>query len=347
MWKNRRIFPLFLAIVVLSFPGAKTAQARHRALEAKREIGENAPAVLWRRPTDIASRNLFYGPGGKEHQPHGPFTFLKEDLAGSNPKFDVQDSDGVTWKVKLGEEARPETVASRLVWAVGYSTNEDYFLATFRAGDMPAHLHRGQNLVAPDGSIRNARLKRKLNGEQNIAVWRWRRNPFTGTRELNGLRVVMALINNWDLKDENNAVYEEKSIEGPRAPEQFYEVSDLGASFGTTGRSWTRRRSKENLRSYSHSSFITKITPAYADFNVPTRPAFIHLFELPEFVSRLRLRWIGRHIPREDARWIGQLLACLSPSQVRAAFRAGGYSAQEVEAFTKVVQLRIAELSEL
>ena len=55
---------------------------------------------------------------------------------------------------------------------------------------------------------------------------------FTGTRELNGLRVMMALINNWDLKDENNAIYREKPVR-----DQIYEVSDLGASFGTTGRS--------------------------------------------------------------------------------------------------------------
>ena len=64
-------------------------------------------------------------------QPHGTFTFLKEDRKGSNPKFDVQDENGVKWKVKLGSEARPETVASRLVWAVGYFANEDYFRLRF------------------------------------------------------------------------------------------------------------------------------------------------------------------------------------------------------------------------
>jgi hypothetical protein len=126
---------------------------------------------------------------------------------------------------------------------------------------------------------------------------------------------------------------------------QIYEISDLGASFGTTGRSWTRAKSKGNLRAYSHSKFISKVTPAYVDFKVPSRPAFIHFVELPEYVSRLRMRRVGRRIPREDARWIGQLLARLSPDQVREAFRAGGYSAQEVEGFTKVVEVRIAELN--
>ena len=35
--------------------------------------------VLWKVPGKIASKDLFFGPGGKEHQPQGPFVFLKED----------------------------------------------------------------------------------------------------------------------------------------------------------------------------------------------------------------------------------------------------------------------------
>jgi hypothetical protein len=62
---------------------------------------------------------LFYGSGGKDLEPRGPFTFVKEDLDGSNPKFVATAENGVKWKVKLGAEARPETAASRLVWAVG------------------------------------------------------------------------------------------------------------------------------------------------------------------------------------------------------------------------------------
>jgi hypothetical protein len=66
-----------------------------------------------------------------------------------------------------------------------------------------------------------------------------------------------------------------------------------------------------------------------------------------EFFSRLHMEWIGRHIPRTDARWMGQLLAQLSPSQVRDAFRSAGYTPQEVEGFSAVIQSRIAELNKL
>ena len=347
MYKTVRVVIHLLAIAALISPVTATAKKGSKVRQAEVEAAEQGNAVLWCNPADLRSRNLFFGPGGKGHAPHTTFTFIKEDLKGTNPKFDVRDENGVKWRVKLGVEARPETVATRLVWAVGYSTNEDYFVPTFRVENMPAHLHRGQSLVGPEGTIHDARLKRFLKDEKKTGSWQWRHNPFTGARELNGLRVTMALINNWDLKDENNSVYEDGHPRSSQGPDQLYMVSDLGASFGSTGRSWTHAMSKGNLKSFSHSRFIARVTANYVDFNVPTRPALIDFFDLPDFIGRLRLRWIGRHIPRADARWIGQLLAQLSPDQVRDAFRAAGYTPREIEGFTKVVEERIAELNRL
>src|SRR5690242_4513694 len=113
---------------------------------------------IWQYPADIASRDLYYGPGGKKHAPHGQFSFAKEDLDGSSPKFTVEDRDGVRWKVKLGLEAQSETAATRIVWAVGYFTDEDYLIPRLRVLEMPERLHRGASLVDPDGWMLNARL---------------------------------------------------------------------------------------------------------------------------------------------------------------------------------------------
>lgn len=315
-------------------------------LAEERRKNSNSPAgrdIVWTEPADIASRNLLYGPRGDQGQPSGPMTFVEEDSQGTNPKFEVRDGEGTKWKAKLGVEARPETVAARLLWAAGYFSDEDYFLSSLKVGNMPAHLARGQNLVRPDGIVRNVRLERHIKGQEKLGLWHWKNNPLTGTREFNGLRVMMALINNWDLKDQNNAIYEERSDPSRRA----YVVSDLGASFGTTGYSWTQAMSKGNLKSYSHSKFISKVRPDYVDFNMPTRPAMINFFSIFTFVSRVRMRWVGKHIPRTDAKWMGDVLARLSPEQIRDAFRAGGYSPQEVEGFAKTVERRIAELNKL
>ena len=342
MSSKTKPFLLFLPILVLTLPAS--AVVKKSAKTSQAGVESTGPSVLWRNPSDIRTRNLFYGPGGEPHQPRGSFTFVEEDLDGSNPKFVVRDEDGVKWKVKLGLEARPETAASRLVWAVGFFTNEDYFLPHLRVANMPLRLHRGQKLVAPDGSMQNVRLKRDLKGEKKIADWDWANDPFTNSRELNGLRVMMALINNWDLKDENNHVYQE---EGAHGPEQIYMVSDLGASFGTPRLTWPLKRTRGNLNTYRHSRFITKIEPLYVNFQAPALASPYFWFTPREYVLRLHERWIGRHIPRGDARWMGRVLARLSRSQIRDAFRAAGYTPPEVDAFASIVQDRIADLDKL
>lgn len=296
------------------------------------------PAVLWKDPGDLASRDLFYGPGGQDHVPHGPFKFEKEDLDGTNPKFVVKDEGGIKWKVKLGIEARPETVASRILWAVGYHANEDYFLADLQVQGMPAKLHRGQNQVGADGSMHNVRLKRE--DEKKIGTWAWRDDPFTGTREWNGLRTLMAVINNWDLKDENNAIYEKHG-------ERIFAVSDVGASFGCAGRCWPRDRTKGDPEKYEESPFVKKLTAETVSFATPSRPAYEYAVNPKEYVSRIHLEWIGQNIKRADAKWMGTLLAQLSPQQIHEAFRAAGYSQEEMDEFSKVLAGRIAALSEL
>lgn len=323
-------------------PGANTSGKAGIA-----ELGHGANAALWRDPTDIASLDLIHGSGGAGHQPHGPFTFLQEDMEGSNPKLDIRDQDGVKWKVKLGAEARPEVAASRLVWAAGYFTPEDYFLEDLQVQGLPSHLHRGQDQVGSDGALHKVRLKGPMKGEEKLGTWQWGSNPFVGTREFNGLRVLMALINNWDLKDSNNAVYQAKHDDGSAELQQIYLVSDLGASFGTTGLTLSVEGSRGNLDAYKHSKFISNTNPVTVDFGSPSRPTLIESFNLPVFIHRVDLRRIGRHIPREDAKWMGQVLGRLSPEQIRDAFRAAGYSASEVNEFANIVQGRIAELQAL
>ena len=295
--------------------------------------------VLWHDPGNIASLDLFYGAGGKAGQPVPPFTFEEEDKHGTNPKFDARDANGTKWRVKLGVEARPEVVASRLLWAMGYYVNDDYVLES--ADVQGLHLSRGQSM-AKHGHIEQARFARKPEGQKKIGIWQWKDNPFMNTREFNGLRVMMALFHNWDLKDDNNARYKDKAT-----GREIYYVTDLGASFGTTGKSYTEKLSKNNLEAYRNARFLSKVTPEYVSFNFPTHPALYRIFDLPTFIGDLRVRWIGRHIPRQDVQWIASLLSQLSPQQIRDAFRASGYSPEQVEEVSQVFEARIAELAKL
>ncbi len=312
--------------------------------DAVLKAGDLAHPVLWRDPGDIASLDLYLGEGGKDGQPAPPFTFEAEDMHGTNPKFDARDANGKKWRVKLGVEARPEVVASRLLWAVGYFVNDDYVLES--ADVQGLHLKRGEKL-AKDGHIEQARFARKPEGEKKIGIWQWKDNPFLKTREFNGLRVMMAVMNNWDLKDDNNAVFRDK-----KSGQDVLLVSDVGATFGTNGLSWTVARSKGNIGTFRESKFVTRATETEVDFATPKPPTarLIETGGIPEtkdYAMRTGIDWIGRSVPRADARWIGSLLGQLSHQQLVDAFRAGHFPPEEIDAYVGIVESRIRELQAL
>ena len=302
-------------------------------------------AVVWIDPGNIHTKNLYWGPGGEEGRPKLPVEFEKEDIHGTSPKFDVHDAEGKKWGAKMGLEPRPETVASRLMWAVGYVANEDYYYPQLQVKNMPATLRRGQQYLRPEGEVTNVRLQRHPDHLKRVGNWNWQHNAFYGTREFNGLRVMMALIANWDLKDDNYAIFENEKEDGP----QMYAVSDVGTAMGTPGKSYNDRVSKGNLAVYNHTKLIAHVHRDYIDLNFPKCPPFMEIFELEwgVYFRQVHMRWIGKHIPRRDAKWIGSLLAQLTPDQIRDAFRAAGYSDFEINAYTNAVQSRIKELNSL
>jgi hypothetical protein len=324
-------------LMLVALPASFTAQKKET--DSEKEHVATQPGLMWRDPGDRTSLNLFYGAGGKGHapDPKGTFTFVKEDVAATSPKFDIDDEQGVRWKVKLGEEPESETAATRFLWAAGYFVDEDYFLAELKVTGMPK-LRRGGNFVSADGTVHGARLERKPKEERKVGEWDWFENPFLATRELNGLRVMMSLLNNWDLAQTNNSVYE---VDGERR----YVVSDVGATFGNTGNNLTR--SKSAPTAYAGSTFIEKTRSDFIDFVLHSRPFFLSAVNVPNYRNRTRMEQVTKHIPRADAKWLGQRLAMLSEEQIRDAFRAAGYTQEEVWIYTQVMRKRIGELGAL
>lgn len=115
------ILVLLLLILTLSFAPSTYGQ------QGDRPNTVPGTEVIWRDPGNVTSRDLRYGPGAPHLAPAAPFTFIEEDKDGESPKFKVKDAQGVEWVVKLGTEAQAETVATRLVWGVGYFAEEAYF----------------------------------------------------------------------------------------------------------------------------------------------------------------------------------------------------------------------------
>jgi hypothetical protein len=300
------------------------------------EAAASLPAVITHDSGDLPTLDLYYGAGGKEHapDPNGTYTFVEEDLKQTSPKFDVVDAQGGKWRVKLGAEPQSETAATRLLWAAGYFVDEDYYVAELKVQNLPK-LHRGREFVSPDGTVHGARLKRKSKDMKKLGDWSWFENPFVGTKELSGLRVMMCLVNNWDLAADNNAIYEADG-------ERRYLVSDVGASFGSTGNSISR--SKGKLDDYAKSKFIEKTNAEYVDFVMHSKPFILTAVNVSNYRHRSRMEEVGKHIPRADAKLLGQRLAQLSESQIQDCFRAAGYPQDKIDGYTKEVQQRIAEL---
>jgi hypothetical protein len=152
------------------------------------------------------------------------------------------------------------------------------------------------------------------------------------------LRVMMALLNNWDLHAYNNSVYE---VGG----ERHYLVSDVGATFGKTGNNFVR--SKSVLKDYANSKFVEKVTPEFVDFEMDSRPFAVSAINVSNYKTRTRMESITKHIPRADAKWLGQRLSQLSEEQVSDCFRGAGYTPDEIAIYTQAVRKRIAELNAL
>src|SRR5215207_3841850 len=282
-----------------------------------------ARPIIWRNPGNVSRRDFRYGPGAAEMAPVGSFTFVEENKSGESPKFVVRDARGDVWTVKLGPEAQAETVSTRLVWAVGYFAEEAYYFDVIRVDNL-SHLSRGQNYVSGN-VVRGARFEPKRTNMKRGSTWGWQKNPFADTRELNGLKVLMILLNNFDAHSGNNRII---YVDNPRGSEARYYVTDLGATLGRSG-GLGGTRTKNDLSDFLSTRFVLGADDGVVKFDYDTRPTGLgHLSVLHPvyYRSQVKKEAAMRGIPVAHARWIGSLLAHLSDEQLRDAFRAANYS---------------------
>jgi len=325
-------------IIIASLEVSSTVKAEKK----KKDKDEKGTPVLWRDPGDMRKRDLYYGPGSEALAPKPPFRFVKEVKEGGMPKFDVEDARGVKWRVKLGEEAQAETAASRLVWAAGYNTEESYY---FNRADIDGmkKLSRGQKYVRGN-SVVGARFESRRKNIKRGQEWSWRDNPFKNTRELNGLKTMMVLTNNWDTFKKNNKVLHDKDTNEAR-----YTVTDLGATKGKAA-GVGAGRSKNNVRDYTRTRFVKKVDGDNVKFAYDLHPKKLGWFSvvaLPYFIRHHKATNTMNKVPVSDAAWIGAQLAQLSDEQLRDAFRAAGYDRGTQDAYTRALRNRINELNRL
>jgi hypothetical protein len=314
---------------VVAKPQNPTSQQKDKVEEASDEA-KSSFAVLWQDPLDLEVRDLFHGIGGRQGapDPDGKYTFVSDKGSpnDSNPKITVKDEQGRSWTVKFGPEVKSETAATRLVWAVGYHTDQNYFVER-------ATIEGFTRL-----ETRNMRFEREDDGFKKVGRWDWKANPFVGTREFDGLRTLMALLQNVDLSEMNTKIVRPKRLVGDKEKHIYY-VNDLGASLGSTG-AWfskipgltkARSESKGVPKDYVKNGFIAGVKNGEVNFQITRRLA-------DQILDGVK---VGH------ARWMGNLLARLSEKQLKDAFRGAGFTESEVDSYVNEIRDRIKQLQNL
>jgi hypothetical protein len=260
-------------------------------------------------------------------------------MSGTIAKVNVIDSRGTNWNVKWGDEAHASTFCSRLVWACGYFAETEYFLAHGRI-DGAHGLKRASSRISDDGAFKNARFQLRKTFPKYLEAysWAWPDNPFSGTRELQGLKILVLLVSNWDTKDArdaeekrgklentNLAIFEDNSSGQPR---YLYSDVDWGASLGKWGGKLTW--SKWDCKGFAGQT---------RDF--------------VKGVENGQLKWgfdgkhrkdITRGITVADVQWLLQYLGKITDVQLQRGLMASGADSDETECFTEALRERIQQL---
>jgi hypothetical protein len=346
MTKSKIIIALFLCVACLPAISSSATQSKRQTKDLAKAQAK-APAVIWENPGDVRSRDLYYGPGSRTLQPAPPLNFIEEDLGGTSPKFKVKDARQVEWVVKLGREAQAETAATRLVWAAGYFAEEAYYFPRVRINNLQ-RLSRGQKYVEEKGMVTGARFEPRRKVVKRGETWTWRKNPFVGTRELDGLRVMMILLNNFDVKTGNNQVL---TVFDPRHGrwEDRYVVTDLGASLGRAG-GIGEKRSKNDVEDFVESRFIRGVEDGIVDFDYSVGPSgfgWVSVVYPPAFRKQWHKMTAMKDIPAPHAQWVGARLARLTDAQLHDAFRAAAYDQAAANAYVRTMRERISQLDRL
>ena len=311
----KRISAGFMTLVATV---ALTSCAMRVKAPASQATAAEPGATLWERPADLPSRDLFYGPWGRENAPAPDDTYrlVERKHHGVNPGLTVVDSRGREWSVKqpptgsFDSEVGVELAVSRILAAVGYHQPASYFLPAFTLKDAwGTRTEMGGRF-----RLKDERLK---SGDP----WSWQENPFIGTQPYRGLLVMMMMFNSTDLKNSNNSLYEYRDR---GIVQQRYVVRDLGAALGDSDRFAPRKGSPD---AFEQEPFIVGVNNGFVEFAYKGWYAPL----------------VRDRITPDDVAWTSNLLAQLTNKQWQDAFRAAGFAPADAERFIRKLREKVQQ----
>jgi hypothetical protein len=313
MIRNFRKTILLLTIFSLA-TFSVAAQDKDKDKDEKK-AGPITNPMLWEQVSP-GSLDLYNGPGGVAMQPDvSRIEFIKEETQGHNKKFRIKDAKGQVWVAKLGREAQPETAAVRLLYGLGYKTEINYLVPELT--------------IPGKGTHKNVRLEARPENVERLDEWKWKENPFVGSNELQGLKIMMVFLTNWDLLDLQNKVLR---VDNNGTIEHHFVVSDLGATFGKVGNNnlpffFRLGRKTNDPGTWYEAGFVSGVKDGLIDFDFKGKG-----------------RSLMEDITVGQGRWLAVRLSQLTDQQLDDAFRAANYSPDEVKLLRQGVRERTAEL---
>lgn len=291
---------------------------------------------IWREPSASDLADLRYGPGGADGVPEPPFAFVEEHFTGSQPCVAVRDARERLWRVKLGHEAKPESFAVRLAWALGYFAEITHYVPQGRI-EGAANLQRSATCLDQDGCFVDARFERE---DRSIRMffgehsWAWNDNPFVGTPQLNGLKIVVMLLANWDTKDRrdvsrgsNRAIFEHRVSRFGR--EARYLITDWGGAMGKWGSNVVSRGRWDPAGFEAQTPFfVTGVTGGFVSFGYQGQ----------------RTAEIARGITVDEVEWFYGTARKLTPEALHGGLLASGATQEEAARFAAALASRIRQL---
>jgi hypothetical protein len=294
--------PLVLAVALATAAcGGATAPLRTPVAPPSRDV----MSQLWTNPGNTP-RDLYWGVGGQKYAPRldADYSLKGKDETGFSTSFDVVGPDQVEWSAKIGPEAQTEVLLSRILWGLGYHQPPVYYLPSWMIVGEGIERHRESE----------ARFRPKLPQlVREKEFWRWADNPFSGTRELKGLLVVMLMFNSTDLKDDNNSIY--TLTEPWDGASRWFVVRDIGAALGETGKLFPKRNW---LEGFEKQGFITRIEGEHVEFDYDGRHQ-----ELLSMITPADVRWAAERMMRlTDKQWQDAFRTANYAEPVASRFRA-------------------------
>jgi len=290
---------------------------------------------IWHDVHSEDVNDLRYGPGGAAYVPDPPFEFVEELLTGTHPSVSVRDRNRRLWRVKWGAEAKPEAFCVRFAAACGYFAEVTHYVASGRIAGVGA-LTRARPMIDEAGSFTDARFEledrsvRMLFEEHS---WAWNDNPFVGTRQLDGLKIVVMLLSNWDSKDRrdvsrgsNTAIFEYPVSR--LSTEARYLITDWGGAMGRWGTTVVSRGrwDAEGFEAQT-PGFVAGIRDGVVDFGYQGQRSEI-----------------GRGIPVTHVRWFYRKVRRITEPALRTGLLASGATGEEAARFARALMVRIEAL---